>query len=71
MNRGPAVMPGFGAGTEEWNEHDAHFFVVDDDPVTGFYLSPQAFNDARWLVKDQTLWIAHGPDVVVAVVALS
>lgn len=71
MNRGPAVMPDLDAGPDEWNEHDAHFFIVGDDPRTGFYLSPQAFHDARWLDGRYSLWIEHGPDVVVSVVDLS
>ena len=36
MNRGPAVMPDLEAGPEEWNDHDAHFFVVGDNDGSGF-----------------------------------
>jgi hypothetical protein len=68
INRGPAVMPDLDAGPEAWNEHDAHFFAVGD-AGNGFYVSPQAFRDARWLNDErQTLWIEHGLDVVIAVV---
>jgi hypothetical protein len=72
MNRGPAVMPDLEAGPEEWNDHDAHFFVVGDDDGTGFYLAPQAFESARWLSPTQhDLWIEQGPYLVVSVIAPS
>ncbi len=69
LNRGPAVMPDLDAGVEAWDEHDAHFVVVGH-ASTGFYLSPQAFHDARWLSDEPggALWIEHGPDIVVTVV---
>lgn len=75
QNRGPAVMDYSGeaigdsdAVLKMFNEHDAQFFAVGDQG-TGFYLSPQAFHDARWLDEDHnSLWIEHGPDVVIAVV---
>lgn len=72
MNRGPAVMPGLDAGPDEWNKHDAHFFVLGDDGGTGFYVAPQAFSTARWLSSDQhDLWIEQGPYLVTSVVAPS
>ena len=68
MHEHVTVMPDLDAGPEAWNEHDAHFFAVGD-AGNGFYVSPQAFRDARWLNNErQTLWIEHGPDVVIAVV---
>ncbi len=68
MNRGPAVIPADDAGVDEWNKHDAQFFVVGESSETGFYLSPQAFHAARWVTEGQSLWIEHGPDVVIGVV---
>jgi hypothetical protein len=65
-NRGPAVMPPLGAGPDEWNDHDAQFFVVGSRE-TGFYVSPQAFHGAEW-TAEHSLRIEHGPDVVLSVV---